>query len=114
MEVSYKQATKILGKNQSVSNRFWVKDFTSALNNNGKLYYSKHVKQKIRRYIYQEVTIVLIRRSKLYPAGHYLVRHQNMWMDPWINLAQCKDINKAKSGYRKRLPGKPMYALLPC
>lgn len=113
LNISYKQAENILGKKQSKSERFYVKDFTEALKKEGKAYQSKYVKSHIRRLIYKEGAIVLIRRSKTYKAGHYLIRHDSHWMDPWINLALNSDINQAKSGYRKRLPGSPMYVLLP-
>lgn len=110
---TYKEAANYLGKSQANSSRFWVKDFVAALNKAGKPYVSKHVKPSLLKKIYEEGTIVLIRRSKHYPAGHYLIRHQGYWMDPWINLPSDKDIFHATSGFRKRLPGKPMYALLP-
>jgi len=60
-----------------------------------------------------EGAIVLLRRSKVYPVGHYLIRHNDQWMDPWMNLPQDNDITRAISGYRKELPGKPMYILIP-
>jgi len=113
LHMTYKQAANHLGELQANSKRFWVKDFTDALNQTGKNYISKHIKPPMQRRIYNEGTIVLIRRSKLYPSGHYLIRHKSQWMDPWINLPSDKDILHAKSGFRKRLPGKPMYALLP-
>jgi hypothetical protein len=112
--IPYKQAAMQLGNKQANSTRFWVKDFVTALNNAGKSYQLKYVKPHLRKQIYQEATIVLIRRSKHYPRGHYLIRHDNQWMDPWINLPFNKDIARAKSGFRKRLPGSPMYALIPC
>ncbi|MFH1400598.1 MAG: hypothetical protein ABIH41_03700, partial [Nanoarchaeota archaeon] len=31
-------------------------------------------------------TIVFIKPSDRYPAGHYLLRVASGWMDPWINL----------------------------
>ena len=71
----------------------------------------KYLKHRWKRKIYTENTIVFIKRSSLYPAGHYLVRHNGYWMDPWINFQIEKDIRKSKSGYRKRLPGQPIYAL---
>jgi hypothetical protein len=110
---SYKQASKYLGNQQANSDRFWAKDFSNELNRAGKKYHHKYLKPKLAKNIYKEGTIVLIRRSKIYPSGHYLIRHEGQWMDPWINLAFDKDINSARSGYRKRLPGKPMYALFP-
>lgn len=111
--LTYQQAANHLGELQANSTRFWVKDFRNALNSSGKQYVSKHIKPSIVREIYREGTIILIRRSKRYPTGHYLIRHQGYWMDPWINLLLDNDIKHAKSGFRKRLPGKPMYILLP-
>jgi hypothetical protein len=113
LEITYKQAANHLGELQANSTRFLIKDFTAALNNTGKHYIAKYMKPPMMRKIYKEGTIVLIRRSKQYPAGHYLIRHKGHWMDPWINLPLDNDITQAKSGFRKRLPGKPMYALLP-
>ncbi len=111
--LSYKEAAISLGTKQASSTRFWVKDFAKALNNSGKPYKAKYVKPYLKSKIYKDGTIVLIRKSKHYPAGHYLIRHKNTWMDPWINLPFNKDIAEAKSGFRKRLPGSPMYALFP-
>ena len=111
--LTYKQAANYLGPEQAASDRFWVKDLTAAINKYGKGYKSYYVKPHIRKLIYKEGTIVLIRRSKHYPTGHYLIRHKGKWMDPWLNLPFNKDITQAKSGYRHRLPGKPMYAIIP-
>lgn len=113
LDISYQQAAKQLGEVQAGSTRFWIKDFVTALNISDKHYISKYMKPPMTRKIYKEGTIVLIRRSKLYPTGHYLIRHNGHWMDPWINLPKDTDISHATSGFRKRLPGKPMYALLP-
>lgn len=111
--MTYQQAASYLGELQANSTRFWIKDFTTSLNNSGKHYIAKYMKPPMTRKIYKEGIIVLIRRSKQYPTGHYLIRHKNHWMDPWINLPFDNCIDNAKSGFRKRLPGKPMYALYP-
>jgi hypothetical protein len=113
LHLTYKQAVDYLGPKQATSTRFWIKDFRVALNKSGSAYKSRYVKPRLRRTIYQEGAIVLIRRSKHYPSGHYLIRHNNHWMDPWINLPYDKNINHAKSGFRRQLPGSPMYVLLP-
>jgi hypothetical protein len=112
INLSYKEAATRLGAKQASSTRFWVKDLTTALNDAGAAYVSKYIKPHIRKLIYQEGTIVLIRRSKHYPSGHYLIRHNGRWMDPWINLPYDKNISHAMSGFRKRLPGTPMYAII--
>lgn len=110
--VSYKQATHLLGKAQSSSNRFWVKDLEQALNDNGLRYKRYFVKEHVKLRLNEEGAIVLIRRSNIYPAGHYLIRHQGTWMDPWINLPKDRDIRNAISGFRKQLPDEAMYVLL--
>lgn len=112
LDLDCRQAVAKLGAEQAISTRFYVKDLTLALNKGGASYISKHVKPRIGKRIYEEGTIVLIRRSKNYPTGHYLIRHNGAWMDPWINLQQDKNILNATSGFRKRLPGAPMYAIL--
>jgi hypothetical protein len=111
--INYKKAVILLGKQQSSSNRFYVKDLTNALNKSGENYISKYVKPHIRNKIYKDGSIVLIKRSKHYPTGHYLIRYNELWMDPWINLRFEKNIKKAKSGFRKKLPGTPMYVIIP-
>jgi len=111
--ISYKQAEVWLGKKQSSSNRFYVKAFRKALNNYGLNYSSRYIKLHAPHRTYQEGTIVLIRRSKYYPVGHYVIRHQKKWMDPWINFRASNDIRDAKSGFRKRLPGPVLYVLFP-
>jgi len=111
--MTYAQAEIFLGKEQSCSTRFWCKDMVAALSRYGLAYEHRYVKPHVRRRIYREGTIVLIARSKHYPSGHYLIRHDDRWMDPWINLPFNKNIKQAKSGFRKRLPGRPMYAIMP-
>jgi len=71
----------------------------------------KYIKGKIRKKIYQDNTIVFIKRSKKYPYGHYLSRYKSSWMDPWINSKNDRKIKKIKAGFRKRLPGKAIYAI---
>ncbi|MCA9350148.1 hypothetical protein H6794_00710 [Candidatus Nomurabacteria bacterium] len=113
LNISYKQAERLLGAKQSKSTRFWVKDLSQRLNESGLNYSSRYLNKKIKKQIYIDGTIVLIRRSKKYIAGHYLIRYKGYWMDPWINLPFDNNIANAKSGFRKRLPGSPMYAILP-
>lgn len=112
--MTYKQAANFLGPEQAMSPRFWCKDFVSQLNRFGMKYIHRYVKPRLRRKIYQEGAIVLVARSRIiYPSGHYLAYYKDQWMDPWINLSKDKNIKNAKSGFRKRLPGRPMYVFLP-
>lgn len=59
-------------------------------------------------------TIVFIKRSKKYPFGHYLVKTNERWMDPWINMDYRKpDLKNACAGFRNKLPGKPVFVVYP-
>lgn len=91
---------------------YYCKELVQTLNELGYCYIYKYVKKHIKNKIYVDGTIVFIRRSPRYPAGHYIIRYDGRWMDPWINFVTDKHIENARSGFRKRLPGKPIYALL--
>lgn len=111
---TYQEITRLIDPTFSKArNRgFTCKELVSILYALGYSFIYKYVKKHIRDKIYVDDTIVFIKRSPRYPAGHYLIRHHGKWIDPWINFVQEKDIQNARSGFRKRLPGKPIYALL--
>lgn len=88
---------------------FYCGELTSFLNSMGLKYKWKYVKSRLRKKIYKEGSIVFIKKSRKYPTGHYLTRCNRGWMDSWINHPSVF----IKSGFRKRLPGKPAYAILP-
>lgn len=110
---SYQDTLKVLRADATQVKGFFCKDLVVALSTYSSAYGYKYLKPKLRWRIYDDRVIVYIKKSKLYPAGHYLIRSNGLWMDPWINFVQDKDIRNARSGYRKRLPGTPIYALFP-
>src|SRR3989338_7418839 len=88
---------------------FICKDIVNALRISGREYFYRYIGNK--RIRYKENTIVFIQRSKKYPSGHYLVYTAQGWMDSWLNFnLKNSYIKYAKSGFRKRLPGKAIYA----
>lgn len=111
-DLTYKEAEVFLGPEQAKSNRFIIKDFCNELNRFGKQYYTKHIRptESIEP---AEGMIVLLRRSKQFPVGHYLAYHNGKWMDPRINLENDRTFQKPTSGFRDILPGQPMYVLIP-
>ena len=111
-DMNFEEAVTFLGKEYSVKHGWKPSDLVMALNRFGLNYKNYYVRKK-NSIEYPEGSIVLIERSHDYPVGHYLVLTVEGWMDPWINLADTRDIHQAKSGFRNRLPGRPMYALLP-
>lgn len=110
-EMTYREACIVLGPKQANSNRFWCKDLVNALNATGLNYTYTNFKPDLLDRAHTDWTIVLVQRSFYYPAGHYLIRYQGRWMDPWINLPRDRSINNAKSGFRKQLPERPMYLI---
>ncbi len=110
---TYQQAVKLLSQEKARSVGFQLKELVDALSHYGLDYHFKHVKPQMKQYICQEGVIVFIRRSARYPYGHYLIRHNGLWADPWINLVLDKNLKNAMSGYRKNLPGEAQWAVLP-
>ena len=110
--MTFQEAVIFLGKEYSIANGWRPSDLVAALNRFGLTYKNKYVRKK-EGVIYPTGTLVLIERSPQYPVGHYLVSHNNRWMDPWINLPDDAALANAKSGFRSTLPGRPMYALVP-
>jgi hypothetical protein len=110
---SYKQIVDIAGREKAKNRGFYFRELVAILNQFGYFYQYRYLKPRLQKIIYRDNVIVFVKRSKKYPFGHYLVRYQNLWMDPWINFTREKDVKKAKAGFRKRLPGKAIYALFP-
>ncbi len=111
VEKEYQQISCLITKKQAQTKGFICKDLTKLFLHFGLNYEYKYLNQKLKRKIYKDGVIVFIKRSKKYPSGHYLARLNNLWMDPWINFNFQAKIKDARSGFRKKLPGKAIYAL---
>ena len=111
LKISYKEA---LGFFDAPSNAwgkgYYCKDIVKALNNAGKVYKFAFFKDDKRELLRLDNIIVYIKPSPKYPAGHYLAKIKNRWMNPWINFP-C--IAPAKSGFQKELPGEVGYVIYP-
>jgi ABC-type bacteriocin/lantibiotic exporter with double-glycine peptidase domain len=108
---TYEKVVNDLGRKKAKTKGFYCREITVYLKKLGYQTEFHYLNKKWRNKIYQDKTIVFIRRSKKYPYGHYLIRYQNYWMDSWINFQKNKDIKNAKAGFRKKLPGKPIYGI---
>lgn len=87
---------------------YFCKDIVAALKKKKRNYDYKYLKNSRDPVLKKSGTIVFTRFSKAYPHGHYLIRTKNGWMNPWINFPE---ITPAKSGFSKRLPARPTYAI---
>ena len=104
---SYESALRYFDQTRVDCEGFYCRDLVFAFSKLGLDFNYKYSSKKLRHRIYINGTIVFIKRSKKYPHGHYLARFKNVWMDPWINYPN----ENRKAGYRKRLPGKPIYVI---
>ena len=109
-DMTFQEAVTFLGREYSVKHGWRPSDLVTALNRYELNYKNRYVR-KISKDSYPEATIVLLERSPIYPIGHYLVLYNGRWMDQCINMAADNDVTHAVSGFRAKLPGKPMYAL---
>jgi ABC-type bacteriocin/lantibiotic exporter with double-glycine peptidase domain len=100
--VSYSKVLKRVKSNLASTRGFYLKELVQALSKLGFNYVSGKLTEKTRKHLSREGTIVFIKRSRKYPAGHYLARTKKGWMNPWINFPS---IVPAKAGFHARLPG---------
>ncbi|MBI2327175.1 hypothetical protein HYU92_02545 [Candidatus Curtissbacteria bacterium] len=107
--INYQNSLNFFKDGRKKANKagFFCREIVMALEKAGLRYEYKYIKPKIKKKIYKPNTIVFLRRSKKYPSGHYLCRADNKWMDPWINFP----VEEKKAGFRRSLPGKPIYAI---
>jgi len=113
LQTPYTKALKLLKTKQKIYKGSSCRELLSLLQENSLAYNYKYLSKKKSWKIDEPLTIIYIKKSKKYPAGHFLVWYRNKWMDPWINFRVGAKVAKAKSGFRKDLPGKPIYALFP-
>jgi hypothetical protein len=112
-QVPYEQVVNYLGIEQAKTSGFTCKELVKALEHFGLSYDYKYIKPRLRNSIYSNGVIVFIKRSKRYPYGHYITYYNGQWADSWINLPKDNNLSNAMSGFRKRLPGKPIYMITP-
>jgi hypothetical protein len=110
LNTTYKDSLKLFNNAQVrvKDEGFYCKEIVEVLRKKGLNYEWRYIKPYIRKRIYSHYSIVYLKKSKEYPQGHYLVRVNNKWMDPWINFPN-EDV---KAGFRKKLPSKAIYAIL--
>ncbi len=104
--------TRNLFKNPRYAKKkgYYCKEIVEALKRLDLDYAYNYLKPNKKSFLKTRKCIVFIKRSKKYPAGHFLARGlENLWMDPWINFPK----EPIKSGWRRKLPGKAIYVIYP-
>lgn len=110
--ISYQEALALFTdgerRSQEISN-FYCPEITSILKEKGLDYSWSKLTNDNKRLAERELAIVFCEQSLQLPFGHFLARHKNKWMDPWINLPEPQ----RAAGFREELPGKPTYVIYP-
>lgn len=83
---------------------FYCPELVKILNDNGLNYKWKKIQNEQD---FMDLSIVFFETSPTLPYGHFLVKFDSKWMDPWINLPE----NPSKAGFRDSLPGKATYII---
>ncbi|MFH1325627.1 MAG: cysteine peptidase family C39 domain-containing protein [archaeon] len=106
--ISYKKSKKLVGKDYNVLVGMYAKGIVKVLKKVGLNYEYKKVTPKTKKYLNQIGSIIFIKRSKRFIRGHYLIKTEKGFMDPWINNPY---MNPAKAGFEKKLPGIPQWII---
>lgn len=114
LDISYGKAVDLFTQKQKRETRgFTSKDITEAIKVFGTNYKSVYVGREKKSEI-ENNSIVYVPKCDYFPYGHYLVKIQNGYMDPFINLHESNfDYTKAKAGLRKTLPNKISMKIIP-
>lgn len=106
--VTYLEALKLVTAKYASTRGYYCRDIINALRKSGLRYDYKKVTPNTRKYMKKEGTIVFVKRSAKYPYGHYFVKTNKGWMNPWINYP---NISQAKAGINKKLQGKAQWVI---
>jgi hypothetical protein len=107
-KMRYQQALELFEVQQHAWTRgFYCSEIVKALANAGLSYaFAEFESKKHSQHITKTGTIVFVAPCSKYPAGHFLLRLKNGWMNPWMNFPRMNDVQAA---IEKRLPGKISY-----
>ena len=103
LNITYTRAKKLFANPEYASTRgYYCKEIIFALSNAKKNYEFNKVTKKNKELLNKVSTIVFIKRSKKYPCGHFLVKCEEGWMNPWFNYPT---ITPAKASFQNKLVG---------
>ncbi len=105
---NYKKALQLFNKNKASTKGYFCNEITKALKKRNLTYSYAKANKNTKKHLKISGTMIFIKKSRKYPDGHYLVKTENGWTNPWINYPK---INLAKAGFQKKLPGKAQWIL---
>lgn len=103
--IRYQTARRLSGRPEgSFTSGYYCEDLVKLLNGMGRNYSFRKVRKGDESILEIPGTIVFAKKGDKYPCGHWLLRTERGWMNPWVNWPS---ISPAKAGYEKEFPGKP-------
>ncbi len=110
LHIAYRDALTLFRDGKRRAKReanFYCPEIVEILGKQGLIYSWERIYENKEEF--EENSIVFIERCKTHRYGHFLCRHDNQWMDPWINLPKMP----IRAGFRSSLPSKPTYQIFP-
>ncbi|MGA2130466.1 MAG: cysteine peptidase family C39 domain-containing protein [Candidatus Pacearchaeota archaeon] len=108
LNINYKKALKFFNKKYVSRRGYYCNEIVKALNKNGLNYQYVKVNNKTKKFLQKPGTIVFVERSKKYDIGHYVLKTNKGWMNPWVNYPNLNPVN---AGFEKKLPGKAQWII---
>lgn len=109
--ITYSQALRLFEKEEFAWTRgYYCPEVVAALARAGLLSYS-YVAFRASKHagvLESPGTVAFLAPSSRYPAGHYVLRVKDGWMNPWVNFPL---INPARAALVKELEGKVAYVI---
>jgi hypothetical protein len=109
---SYDEALRLFDRPELAWTRgFYCDEVASALNRSGLDYIAEiYDASQHSSALKTSGTLVFVGSCHAYPAGHYLLRSEQGWMNPWFNFPKMID---AKARFEAELPGQIAYVIIP-
>ena len=109
LNLKYSNAKKLFTNPKHAYGRgYYCKEIIQALGKGKKNYEFKKVTEKTKDLLNRNGTFVFIGGSEKYLCGHFLVKGEKGWMNPWYNYPK---IAPAKAKFQKKFPGEAQWVI---
>ena len=110
--LSYRGALALFDQRESAWLRgYYCPEVVAALSRGGARYHFTEYQDALHsEALALPGAIVFVEPCDEYPAGHYMIRAGDGWMNSWINFPQMIPV---EAGIQAKLPGKVSYVIYP-
>lgn len=109
-QISYESALRLFAEPKLAWVRgYYCTEVIEALRRAGIHYSTETFDPSLHQKLLERIgTIVFLEPSELYPVGHYLIRSNKGWMNPWVNFPS---MNNVRADFQNTLPNKILFVL---